>query len=56
MPRSLLTAISAGPIVLAPGAYDGLTARLVARFGFPEWDRLRERSGTIENSAPAVTD
>ena len=27
--------MSAGPIVLAPGAYDGLTARLVARFGFP---------------------
>jgi 2-methylisocitrate lyase-like PEP mutase family enzyme len=35
MPSSLRTAISAGPIVLAPGAYDGLTARLVAQHGFP---------------------
>ena len=35
MPSSLRTAISDGPIVLAPGAYDGLTARLVAQHGFP---------------------
>ena len=35
MPSSLRAAISAGPIVLAPGAYDGLTARLVAQHGFP---------------------
>jgi len=35
MPSSLRTAIAAGPIVLAPGAYDGLTARLVERNGFP---------------------
>jgi 2-methylisocitrate lyase-like PEP mutase family enzyme len=35
MPSSLRTAVSAGPIVLAPGAYDGLTARLVAQHGFP---------------------
>lgn len=35
MTSSLRTAISAGPIVLAPGAYDGLTARLVAAHGFP---------------------
>lgn len=35
MPSSLRTAIGAGPIVLAPGAYDGLTARLVAQHGFP---------------------
>jgi 2-methylisocitrate lyase-like PEP mutase family enzyme len=32
---SLRSAISDGPIVLAPGAYDGLTARLVAQHGFP---------------------
>src|SRR5215469_15851879 len=32
---SLRAAISAGPLVLAPGAYDGLTARLVAEHGFP---------------------
>jgi 2-methylisocitrate lyase-like PEP mutase family enzyme len=32
---SLRTAISDGPIILAPGAYDGLTARLVAEHGFP---------------------
>jgi 2-methylisocitrate lyase-like PEP mutase family enzyme len=31
----LREAISAGPMVLAPGAYDGLTARLVAQHGFP---------------------
>jgi 2-methylisocitrate lyase-like PEP mutase family enzyme len=35
MPSSLRAAISAGPMVLAPGAYDGLTARLVAQHGFP---------------------
>ncbi len=35
MLSSLRTAIDAGPIVLAPGAYDGLTARLVAQHGFP---------------------
>jgi 2-methylisocitrate lyase-like PEP mutase family enzyme len=35
MPSSLRSAISDGPIVLAPGAYDGLTARLVAQHGFP---------------------
>jgi len=35
MVASLREAISAGPIVVAPGAYDGLTARLVARHGFP---------------------
>jgi 2-methylisocitrate lyase-like PEP mutase family enzyme len=35
MPSSLRTAVSDGPIVLAPGAYDGLTARLVAQHGFP---------------------
>jgi len=35
MPSSLRTAMSAGPIVLAPGAYDGLTARLVAQHRFP---------------------
>jgi len=35
MPVSLRDAISTGPLVVAPGAYDGLTARLVARHGFP---------------------
>jgi hypothetical protein len=35
MAISLRDAVSAGPIVTAPGAYDGLTARLVARHGFP---------------------
>jgi 2-methylisocitrate lyase-like PEP mutase family enzyme len=35
MPSSLRTAVSGGPIVIAPGAYDGLTARLVAQHGFP---------------------
>ena len=35
MPISLREAISTGPIVAAPGAYDGLTARLTARHGFP---------------------
>jgi 2-methylisocitrate lyase-like PEP mutase family enzyme len=35
MPTSLRHAIGAGPMVLAPGAYDALTARLVARYGFP---------------------
>ncbi|MGH3306005.1 MAG: isocitrate lyase/PEP mutase family protein [Streptosporangiaceae bacterium] len=28
-------AIGSGPMILAPGAYDALTARLVARHGFP---------------------
>jgi len=32
---SLRDAIAAGPMVTAPGAYDGLTARLVERHGFP---------------------
>ena len=32
---TLKDAMSAGPLVVAPGAYDGLTARLVARHGFP---------------------
>ena len=35
MPVSLREAISAGPILVAPGAYDGLTARMAARHGFP---------------------
>lgn len=35
MHTSLRSAIGAGPMVLAPGAYDGLTARLVERHGFP---------------------
>ena len=35
MPSSLRAAISAGPMVLAPGAHDGLTARLVEQHGFP---------------------
>lgn len=35
MSVSLRDAIGAGPLVLAPGTYDGLTARLVARHGFP---------------------
>jgi len=36
MPSSRLrAALSAGRIVVAPGAYDGLTARLVAQHGFP---------------------
>jgi 2-methylisocitrate lyase-like PEP mutase family enzyme len=35
MRTSLKDAIGAGPLVVAPGAYDGLTARLVARHGFP---------------------
>ena len=35
MPGSLRAAIGAGPMVLAPGAYDALTARLVAAHGFP---------------------
>jgi 2-methylisocitrate lyase-like PEP mutase family enzyme len=34
MPSSLQDALSAGPMVLAPGAYDALTARLVAQHGF----------------------
>jgi 2-methylisocitrate lyase-like PEP mutase family enzyme len=35
MPSSLRDMLSAGPMVLAPGAYDALTARLVARCRFP---------------------
>jgi 2-methylisocitrate lyase-like PEP mutase family enzyme len=35
MSSSLNDALSAGPMVLAPGAYDALTARLVAQHGFP---------------------
>ena len=35
MPSSLCDMLSAGPMVLAPGAYDALTARLVARCQFP---------------------
>jgi 2-methylisocitrate lyase-like PEP mutase family enzyme len=35
MVSTLRKAISAGPMVLAPGAYDALTARLVARHAFP---------------------
>jgi 2-methylisocitrate lyase-like PEP mutase family enzyme len=35
MPSSLKDALSAGPMILAPGAYDALTARLVAQHGFP---------------------
>lgn len=35
MVRTLQDAITAGPMVLAPGAYDALTARLVAEHGFP---------------------
>jgi 2-methylisocitrate lyase-like PEP mutase family enzyme len=31
----LREAIGGGPMVLAPGAYDALTARLVAQHGFP---------------------
>jgi 2-methylisocitrate lyase-like PEP mutase family enzyme len=34
MPVSLRDALAAGPIVAAPGAYDGLTARLAERHGF----------------------
>lgn len=35
MASSLRDALSGGPMILAPGAYDGLTARLVAERGFP---------------------
>jgi 2-methylisocitrate lyase-like PEP mutase family enzyme len=35
MPSSLRDALSAGPMILAPGAYEALTARLVAQSGFP---------------------
>jgi 2-methylisocitrate lyase-like PEP mutase family enzyme len=35
MPSSLRDALGAGPMVLAPGAYDALTARLVAQCGYP---------------------
>ena len=34
-PRRLRELLAGGPIVVAPGAYDGLTARLVANAGFP---------------------
>jgi 2-methylisocitrate lyase-like PEP mutase family enzyme len=33
--RRLRELLAGGPIVVAPGAYDGLTARLVERAGFP---------------------
>lgn len=33
--RRLRALLASGPIVVAPGAYDGLTARLVERSGFP---------------------
>jgi 2-methylisocitrate lyase-like PEP mutase family enzyme len=32
---TLRDAVSGGPMVIAPGAYDGLTARLIQRHGFP---------------------
>ena len=35
MPASLRDALHSGPMIVAPGAYDGLTARMVARHGFP---------------------
>ena len=35
MPASLRDALTSGPMIVAPGAYDGLTARMVARHGFP---------------------
>jgi 2-methylisocitrate lyase-like PEP mutase family enzyme len=35
MPASLRAALTSGPMIVAPGAYDGLTARMVARHGFP---------------------
>jgi 2-methylisocitrate lyase-like PEP mutase family enzyme len=35
MPASLRDALNSGPMIVAPGAYDGLTARMVARHGFP---------------------
>jgi 2-methylisocitrate lyase-like PEP mutase family enzyme len=35
MPASLRDALASGPMIVAPGAYDGLTARMVARHGFP---------------------
>jgi 2-methylisocitrate lyase-like PEP mutase family enzyme len=35
MSSSLRDALKAGPMIVAPGAYDGLTARLVAQSGFP---------------------
>lgn len=34
MPVTLRAALTDGPIVVAPGAYDGLTARLAERHGF----------------------
>jgi len=35
MPANLRDALTSGPMIVAPGAYDGLTARMVARHGFP---------------------
>jgi 2-methylisocitrate lyase-like PEP mutase family enzyme len=35
MPASLRDALTSGPMIVAPGAFDGLTARMVARHGFP---------------------
>jgi 2-methylisocitrate lyase-like PEP mutase family enzyme len=35
MTASLREALASGPMIAAPGAYDGLTARMVARHGFP---------------------
>jgi 2-methylisocitrate lyase-like PEP mutase family enzyme len=35
MSSSLPDALRAGPMIVAPGAYDALTARLVAQHGFP---------------------
>jgi 2-methylisocitrate lyase-like PEP mutase family enzyme len=35
MPASLRDALTSGPMIVAPGAYDGLTARMIARHGFP---------------------
>ncbi|HTX80679.1 MAG TPA: isocitrate lyase/PEP mutase family protein [Streptosporangiaceae bacterium] len=35
MPANLRDALTTGPMIVAPGAYDGLTARMVARHGFP---------------------
>ena len=35
MSASLRDALTSGPMIVAPGAFDGLTARMVARHGFP---------------------
>jgi 2-methylisocitrate lyase-like PEP mutase family enzyme len=35
MPASLRDALTSGPMIVAPGAYDGLTARMVASHSFP---------------------